>query len=195
MELYLLRHGATAGNLLGQYIGLTDQPLSEDGVVGARAWTGRYPTPERLWVSPMLRARETAGILFPGMPQHVIRDLRELDFGDWEGHTWEEVGDPAVYDALLSGDLGAGFPGGETMGAFGLRTAEALQTILSEAEFLGIQRGAIVAHGGVLMSLMFQFGRPKRGSFFDWMTHNCGGFRVEADRTRGTLALLEEFGT
>lgn len=192
MELYFLRHGATPGNLLGQYIGATDQPLAESGIAQAKSLAGYYPTPELLWVSPMGRARQTAELLFPGVPQRVMEGLRELDFGVWEEKTWEEVGDMTVYDRWLAEDPQAAFPGGETMEHFALRTTAALKQILQEAEAMGIQRGAVVAHGGVYMSLMHQYGAPGRKTFFDWMTKNCGGYRVAVQREPLRLDLLEE---
>lgn len=194
MEFYLLRHGATAGNLLGQYIGSIDQPLVEKGIADARALVGRYPAPERLWVSPMVRARQTASILFPNAEQHVVESFRELDFGAWEEHTWDEVGDPAVYDGWLSGDLDAAFPGGETQGAFGKRTADAFKSVLLDASEQGTTLGCIVAHGGVLMSLMSQFATEKRENMFAWMPHNCGGFHVKVNVEQCSLELVEEFG-
>lgn len=192
MELYLLRHGATPGNLLGQYIGSTDQPLAEEGIAAAKE--KHYPTPEQLWVSPMRRARETASIFFPGVTQHVMEDLRELDFGDWEEKTWSEVNDAATYDGWLSEDPTACYPGGETLGAFAARTSGALWSIVEEAEKAQLQRIAIVAHGGVLMSLMHQFGLPKRENFFLWMSPNCGGYRVTVNLENRQLTLLEELG-
>lgn len=193
MEFYLFRHGSTAGNLLGQYIGSTDQPLVEAGIKGAEKLIGKYPDPDCLWVSPMKRARQTASILFPNMEQHIVEPFRELDFGSWEGHTWDEVGDPVVYDKWIAGDLDAAFPGGETQGDFSRRTGDAFKSVLIDAKKRNIMVGCIVAHGGVLMSLMAQFARPGRGGIFDWMPHNCGGFHVEVLED-GTLRLIEEFG-
>lgn len=192
MELFLLRHGATPGNALGQYIGITDQPLSAEGAAQAASLRGHYPMPEALWVSPMLRARQTAELLFPGVEQRVVDTLYELDFGDWEEKTWAEVADEGVYDRWLSEDSRASFPGGECLEMLNLRTAAALRTIVEEAEGLGLRRGAVVAHGGVYMSIMFQFCRQKRENIFSWMSKNCGGFRVEVQREPLQLTLTEE---
>ena len=67
MDVYLIRHGKTKGNLEGRYIGTTDEPLCEEGKQSLMqmADAKKYPAVEALFVSPMLRCRESAKILFP----------------------------------------------------------------------------------------------------------------------------------
>ena len=73
MELLLLRHSITPGNLKRQYIGSTDQPLAPEGEELARKRRGEMPEIGGLWVSPMLRCRQTAALLFPGVEQRQVR--------------------------------------------------------------------------------------------------------------------------
>ena len=67
MELLLIRHSITPGNLKKQYIGSTDQPLAPEGEALARERAASMPPAEALWISPMLRCRQTAAILFPNL--------------------------------------------------------------------------------------------------------------------------------
>lgn len=78
IRLYLIRHGQTPGNKLQRYIGTTDEPLSTEGKEFLEKLT--YPMPEALYVSPLCRCVETAGILFPGKSFHIIEELSECDF-------------------------------------------------------------------------------------------------------------------
>lgn len=64
MEILLLRHGQTKGNLEKRYIGRTDEPLLESARDSLRESPYREFHPEIVYVSPMLRCRETAEILF-----------------------------------------------------------------------------------------------------------------------------------
>ena len=73
IRLYLIRHGQTPGNKLQRYIGTTDEPLSTEGKEFLEKLT--YPMPEALYVSPLCRCVETAGILFPGKSFHIIEEL------------------------------------------------------------------------------------------------------------------------
>ena len=76
IRLYLIRHGQTPGNKLQRYIGTTDEPLSTEGKEFLEKLT--YPMPEALYVSPLCRCVETAGILFPGksFPSVILESLR-----------------------------------------------------------------------------------------------------------------------
>ena len=118
MELLLLRHSVTPGNLKRQYIGSTDQPLAPEGEALARKRRGEMPEIGGLWVSPMLRCRQTAALLFPGVEQRQVPQLRECAFGRFEEKTWEELKDDPLYRAWMGGDLTITFPGGESMQGF-----------------------------------------------------------------------------
>ena len=69
IDIFFIRHGATEGNLRRRYIGRTDEPLCEAGIAQVKALQKRGISVDRLFVSPMLRTRQTADILFPKMPR------------------------------------------------------------------------------------------------------------------------------
>ena len=101
MELLMIRHSSTRGNLLRQYVGSQDHPLAPEGVALAERRRGEMPPIDGLWVSPMLRCRQTAEILFPGVEQRLVDALKECDFGTFEGKTWAELKDNPIYQAWL----------------------------------------------------------------------------------------------
>ena len=191
MELLLLRHSITPGNLKKQYIGVTDQPLAPEGETLAREKQPDMPRVEALWISPMLRCRQTAQILFPGLCPREISDLRECNFGDFEGRTWAEIKDHPAFQAWMGGDQAAALPNGESVGAFYARCRHRFRQVLQQARQLGIQRGAVVAHGGTWMAVLEAYGRPKR-AFYQWQPANCSGFRMEMREEPLELRLLEE---
>lgn len=193
MKLLLLRHGATEGNLRKQYIGSTDQPLAPMGRRQALERAPELPPVERLWVSTMARARETAELFYPDVPRTFLDDLREMDFGSCEEKTWEEINDPAIYDGWLAGSPDAAFPGGETLGQLTERVSRALRQIAAEALAEGVTSGAVVAHGGILMAMLYCHG-PAGHGFFDWQCENCGGFETELDTETLELRVLRQIG-
>lgn len=84
-RLALLRHGRTAWNRAGRIQGSTDEPLDAEG----RAEVAEYALPHpwnaaHLWSSPLSRAAETARIV-SGRDPEITPDLREMDWGSWEG--------------------------------------------------------------------------------------------------------------
>lgn len=81
----LIRHGETDANRDGLIAGRTEAQLTDAGRAGAAALANR-PWPEvTLFVSPQDRAQDTARLAFPGRPAVTLADLRERDWGDFEG--------------------------------------------------------------------------------------------------------------
>ena len=95
IDLYLIRHGKTEYNEEKRYAGCkTDCSISEAGrkEVEENKENGRYPTePYMIFRSPMKRAEETAEIIYPGEEKTVIEDIREIDFGTFEGKNYDEL--------------------------------------------------------------------------------------------------------
>ena len=93
-KLHLIRHGLTAGNLQGLYIGSgSDLPLCDEGRAQLKTLVKDfdYPQVPLVFTSPMKRATETAEILFPGVRQIELDDLREMAFGKFEGRAVQEL--------------------------------------------------------------------------------------------------------
>ena len=88
MRLELIRHGETALQKEHRYQGITDAPLSPEG---RETLHPAGDLPARVIVTPLQRTRETADILFPGVPQLVISDLQEMNFGSFEGKNYLEM--------------------------------------------------------------------------------------------------------
>ena len=202
-ELLLIRHGKTAGNLLGRYIGSrTDEPLCDEG---REELAGKQlPEVERLYVSPMKRCVETAEILWPGFDRkkmQKVTDLRECDFGDFENKNYKELSGNRDYQAWIDSNGTLPFPNGESMDAFKSRCLEAFARIVedvsgAEQEWIasgktGIFRAGIVVHGGTIMAILEQYGYPK-AAYFDYQVKNGCGYRltpVEGTRLWNCLCL------
>ena len=202
-ELILIRHGKTAGNLLGRYIGSrTDEPLCDEGREGLAG--KQLPEVERLYVSPMKRCVETAEILGPGFDRkkmQKVTDLRECDFGDFENKNYKELSGNGDYQAWIDSNGTLPFPNGESMDAFKSRCLEAFARIVEEVsgaeqEWIasgktGIFRAGIVVHGGTIMAILEQYGYPK-AAYFDYQVKNGCGYRltpVEGTRLWNCLCL------
>ena len=202
-ELILIRHGKTAGNLLGRYIGSrTDEPLCDEGREGLAG--KQLPEVERLYVSPMKRCVETAEILWPGFDRkkmQKVTDLRECDFGDFENKNYKELSGNGDYQAWIDSNGTLPFPNGESMDAFKSRCLEAFARIVEEVsgaeqEWIGsgktgIFRAGIVVHGGTIMAILEQYGYPK-AAYFGYQVKNGCGYRltpVEGTRLWNCLCL------
>jgi broad specificity phosphatase PhoE len=111
-RVFLVRHGETEWSRTGQHTGGTDLPLTEAGEDQGRLLTERLKDLDFALVltSPLLRARETcrqAGLLDRA---EVLEDLREWDYGQYEGRTTTDIRQLEP-DWTIWTD---GAPGGET---------------------------------------------------------------------------------
>ena len=101
MRVYLIRHGVTKGNLEHRYVGSTEEVLLPEADEPLLSLKKRLEKDDcrkpHLLVSPMLRCRQSAEILFPGEKQTVVEDFRECDFGTFEYKNYEELNGKADY--------------------------------------------------------------------------------------------------
>jgi probable phosphoglycerate mutase len=91
-DLLLVRHGETSWSRSGRHTGLTDVPLTEHGREEARRLVPliRSHRIGAAFVSPLQRARETAELIGLTSPR-IDPDLREWDYGGYEGITTVEI--------------------------------------------------------------------------------------------------------
>ncbi|MDQ1725987.1 MAG: ribonuclease / adenosylcobalamin/alpha-ribazole phosphatase [Frankiaceae bacterium] len=144
-----VRHGVTAYTIAKRFCGSTDVALNEAGVAMAEAAAQRLV--QRAGVSsvvtsPLSRTRATAEIIAAaiGAEVHTDGDLRECDFGAWEGLTFAEAQQryPDEVTAWLA-DPTVAPPGGESFAAVRRRVTSARDRIV--AEFPG-STVAVVSH-------------------------------------------------
>lgn len=177
-QIWLIRHGKTRGNMEFRYVGRSDEPLCPAGREALEEKKGLYPVLSEIYVSPMIRCRQTGEILFPGAAQHVLPGMEECDFGDFEYKNYEEMnGYPAYQDWIDSGGT-SGFPGGETMEAFADRVNAAfLKMMRAQARQAKEEPLVLVCHGGCIMAILDRFSRPHQ-DYFTWLAQNGSGFKA-----------------
>jgi broad specificity phosphatase PhoE len=145
-QVWLMRHGETEWSKSGQHTGRTDLPLTPDGIKSAEALRQRLAGRKfaLVLVSPMGRARETARLAGYGEVAEPTEDLREWDYGDYEGRTTKDIRNerPGWY---LWKD---GVTNGETVEQVGSRTKRIIERIAQTKGDV-----ALFAHGHVLRIL------------------------------------------
>lgn len=149
-----MRHGQTQANMAQRICGSTDVPLNETGreqALQARAVLRHAPWPY-VWVSPALRARETASLALPGLPQRVLPGLRERDWGALEGQPLDQL---CAYTSTPQG--------GEPWDEFVARVDAALWEVVRAPLPVGAIP-VVVAHSGVWRALRARWeGSPVGG--------------------------------
>lgn len=193
MKVFFIRHGRTDANIRGVYAGgRTDVCVNEGGKAEARriagsadfralfrdAFGGRPVTP--VYTSPMIRARETAGILFPEAALQTVEDFREFVFGEFEGRVYDDLKDDPAYIEWTRGDDDSRCPpDGDSINTCTERVCRAFSEIARGRFARGDQTPiVIVAHGGTAMAFLRGFIDRTR-PFFTWDTPNCGIWRFD----------------
>ena len=181
LSIILLRHGKTEGNRENRYNGRTDDPLCAEGIAQAEL-EAHYPEVSLVYASPMRRAQQTAAIFFPNARIETVEDLREMDFGDFEGRTAAEMEHDEAYRAWVAGGCVDVCPNGEGIPGFARRAAAALAGCIADAIARGEPRVGVAVHGGVIMAVMTAFSGSD-APYNAWYVQNCGGYEITIDET------------
>ena len=142
-RIVLVRHGETEWSVSGQHTGNTDIPLTDAGRRQAEALGARLAAWDfaRVLSSPLRRALETCRLAGFGEAAEVTDDLREWDYGDYEGRRTLDIRkERPGWDLWLHG-----VPGGETVDDVGRRADRVLDAARATDGDV-----ALFAHGHVL---------------------------------------------
>ncbi len=158
-RLYLIRHGETEWNKGGRYQGWTDIELSDDGKLQAELLAKRfhYMHLDAIYVSPLKRAIATAEPIAKekGLPLILDEHFKEINFGEWEGHTvpelTEKYGKP--YTDFFDNPFEHTMPGEGSFHKVAERAMAGFEEIIKKHRG---ERVAIVSHGGLLRVFMIR---------------------------------------
>lgn len=145
-----------------------------------------------VYVSPYLRAKQTADILFSDAKQMEIAEFAECRFGTFEYKNYAELNGNPDYQRFIDSGGTTAFPGGESRAEFTERVMRGFEKLLAdveekqrltqdsgnlnesktrkmltETESVQPYTIVVVAHGGTIMALMDQLSEPHK-DYFDW---------------------------
>jgi len=196
MKIYLIRHGKTEANLQHLYCGSTDLPLSEIGKNellerkdNVTSLISVYGKNLRFATSGMKRCNETLKILFGEVDFEVIDEFREIDFGVFEMHSYEELKDDPDYQIWISGDNQANIPpSGESGNQMKARVVKAFRELtkdMSEIEEDTMAAGGtkprdtvLVTHGGVIAKIMEEYFPDEEKNMYQWQPKPGEGYEM-----------------
>lgn len=175
-QLWLARHGETEWSASGQHTGRTDLPLTAEGEQRARE-IGTFLSGKRfalVLTSPMQRARATCRLAGYSDGAEVETNLREWDYGEYEGRTTPEIRSERP-DWSLWND---GVPGGETIAQVAARAQAVIdRAVASSGDVL------LFAHGHILriLSSCWLGLPPEAGRLFALSTASVSTLGYERD--------------
>jgi broad specificity phosphatase PhoE len=161
-ELVLIRHGETVGQSSIRLYGSTDVALAPEGEQQAAA-AGRVLAGRRfdaVFSSPLARAHRSAQVVLQHIPHppvqiELVEGFREIDFGRWEGWTWDEVEarDPDTLARWSSEGPAFCFPEGEVRRDFVARVQAAVGPSVEHRFAAGAEQVLAVVHKGVIKAI------------------------------------------
>lgn len=176
MTIYLIRHGKTEANEKHLYCGSTDLPLSEGG--RELLCQLHYPMKNvRFLTSGMKRTNETLRILFGDVDYEVNPQFREVNFGTFEMHSYEELKDTPLYRQWIAGDNSSNVPpDGESGAQMKERVLRAFAEITEDT--------CIITHGGVIAVIMEHLFPEENKNRYEWQPANGCGYVVSLNMNK-----------
>jgi broad specificity phosphatase PhoE len=193
--LLLVRHAETEDNVKMRLSGWTDTDLSARGESQIELLADHFKREhghvDALYSSPLIRARRTAEAIgaLTGHPPILLDDLREMYFGELDGHPFEELRE--AYAHLLAADENSEiedfvWPSGESRTGF---TARVLRVITHITRRHPGRPIGVVTHGGVIATLLTILQGESPANWRRWVVPNASLSEIawDAESQRGAL--------
>jgi len=173
MNIYLIRHGKTPANEQRIYCGSTDMSLSEGGIDELKNLSYNIKN-VRFLTSGMKRTNETLKVLFGDVPFEEDHRFREIDFGVFEMHSYEELKKRGDYQQWLEGNNEANAtPNGESGAEMQKRVLKAFKEQMERDE-----NTVIITHGGPIAAIMEAVFPNEHKNRYEWQPKPGHGYAV-----------------
>lgn len=188
--LHIIRHGITEGNQKNWHYGSSDIPLAEEGIDNIRNLKLLQVYPDingGFFTSGMLRTNQTLNLIYGDVDKKYVRNLREINFGEFEKKTHEELKDDERYVRWIEDEIGnVKLPNGESKTEFQERVISGFMELLDNHRLseLKYRHGDIVAnslcvcHGGVIGAIMSKVFEREQRHFLEWIPRPARGFTL-----------------
>lgn len=170
----LFRHGLTEANKNRAYLGWSDSPLCPIEKEKIQRPMAEY---ECLFSSDLDRCLETSSIMFPGCDPQILYELREMNFGEWEGKTYEDLQGDADYQKWLAEPNLFKPPNGESFSEFLIRIERGWEEVVKRLSESNMKKVAMMTHGGVIRALLTKFA-PEKKDFWEWEVMHGKGYEL-----------------
>lgn len=185
-KIHLIRHGWTRADKKRLYCGATDLPLTKSGAaeLTKAAEEYNYPTPDncRIYTSGVTCAEQTMRLIWGKQPHEMLPALREMNFGDFEMHSYEELKDDPAYVEWVSGDNELNVcPNGESGAELKKRVIAAFTALSGNAG-----NAIVVTHGGVIATIMAHLFPGEGKNRYTWQPEPGKGYTILFEGLRPT---------
>lgn len=203
--IHFIRHGITEGVKKHWYYGMADLPLIPEGEEQILALKEKniYPSPEgaEFYTSGMLRANQTLKLIYGDVPFTEIPEFKEMNFGNWECKTLEELQMEPEYDEWSEDIYGLfEYPGGgDSAQSFFERVNRGADKLLGYHRLKELSHrhngkdtvSIVACHGGVTAACMTHLVSKTLTDFWKWLPEPGHGYSVYFEN--GQFVRYEKF--
>lgn len=188
-KICLIRHGITEGNKKKLYYGNADIPLAPEGVEELKRLKalGIYPDDERAsyYTTGLQRTEQTFSIIYGNKKHEKIEGLREIDFGDYEMKSHEDLKKKGEYITWINDESGKmAPPNGESIDSFKKRVIKGFELLKNEhlLKELSMRHSGkqalsvVICHGGSISAILESIYPANSGSFYRWIPDPGHGY-------------------
>ncbi|MDD8049690.1 MAG: histidine phosphatase family protein [Thomasclavelia sp.] len=169
MKLYVIRHGETKYNIQNRICGITDLELTDKGKQQALNASKHFENIkiDRIYVSPLKRAQETAAIInkVTNTDIEVDNRLREINYGTFEG----KKGTNRSFNHVKK-NLGMNYPEGESFLNVTTRVYTLIEELINSHPNETI---LLVCHGGIMRVIETYFTDMTNKEIYKYAAKNC----------------------
>lgn len=170
----LFRHGLTEENKRKAYLGWNDSPLCQEEAEALSFYSFPSQSYDLFVSSDLNRSLSTLELLFGETAPIVLSELREMNFGIFEGKTYAELKNVNEYEQWLRNYFTYAPPQGESFQQFAERVDQGWEKVKEFVLQQGYQRPFIMTHGGVIRYLLNKYSNEEK-EFWDWeVPHSAG---------------------
>jgi alpha-ribazole phosphatase len=193
-KICLIRHGLTVGNLNRLYYGSSNVPLADEGVKEVKELTeeGIYLRDDnaQYFTTGLTRTEQTLELIYGDVEHGTIEGLREIDFGDYEMMTHEQLADNEYYRKWVkdaSGQMKP--PGGESILEFSDRIVDSFHELMEKHmhRVLSMRHSGkeastiVVCHGGSISAILENLYPGENENFYRWIPDPGHGYLLYLD--------------
>ncbi len=187
LDLFLVRHGITDWNKEKRYLGHTNRKVLKDELPQLKELKKELMkiSFDHVFTSDLRRCQETLAYLNIQSQVSVDTRLREINFGDWEGKTYNELKGEKPYQDWLNNWECHSIPNGESAHVFKARIDSFLYDLFQQTNknFSNNKQILIVTHGGVIRYLVSKYLTSR--SIWDVSVTHGQGIRLTFVRQKG----------
>nr|WP_276536941.1 histidine phosphatase family protein [Oceanobacillus caeni] len=182
VAITLFRHGLTEENKRQAYVGWTDSVLTEEARLALSSIRLQAKVYDLFISSDLNRCVTTMNLLFPNIKPIKLAELREMNFGIFEGKTYADLKDDMNYQRWINQPFKEVIPGGESFQWFTYRVDKGWNRVVDMIFRNHAKNVFIVTHGGVIRYLLTRYSEEKK-EFWDWKIEHGTGYVLKFRKT------------